>query len=237
MSKLIQTTFIALTLLLGFTSIATAVDTLETFDPGASDFEFYAGFSGIGLAKYEKGINTEILYGYGLIENFSATVTASFESNEYFGNGNAALGFGICGTPVDTDHFDLDLILNAAIEGGGLSDFSLIPALEMNFDLKPDQELWGMFLIFEQTLASSDESVADDPATTADESKEKFVFRPVSAITLGTYLTIAKDHQLLLQFDVEIPNNPEATKKDYTIGGIALGYNVVLQHYQIQSQN
>lgn len=209
-----------------------AVDTIETFDPGASDFEFYAGFEGIGLDKYQKGISTEIALGYGLIENFSAIVGVAASSNEYFNNGEAELGLGIFGTPLDTDHFDLDLKLNAAIGGTGLTNFSLTPGLELNFDLKPDMALWGMYLIIDESLSGRDESVEDDPTTpNVDESNEKYVFAPVTVVAIGTYYTIAEKHQLLLQFDSEILNNPASGEDTFILGGIALGYNVVLNDY------
>jgi len=226
MKKIARVTILTIIFTLSFVTALFAADTLETFDPGASDVEFFGGFEGIGLDKYQKGLSMEIVYGYGLIENFSASVALSAGSNEYFGDGSAALSFGIFGTPLDTDHFDLDLMLNASVEGAGLADFSIAPGLELNFDLKPDQALWGIYLIIEEVLAG--EKTTEDDPTTAAIDETAFTFKPVTALTLGTYLTVKDGHQLFLQFDSEILNNPEGTEKTFHVGNLALGYNVML---------
>ncbi len=223
-----------------------AADTTETFDPGASDFEFYAGVDGIGKGKYEKTVSAEALLGYGLMERFSGYLAAGGEANERFGDGAGWVGLGIFGTPVDTDHFDLDLMLDA---GFGASDFSLAPSLELNIDLDPEMRTWGMYVRVSENFMGRDETPDAEPgeidcesvydtqsggrtivcAQQPDETADpKFELAPVTGVTVGTYYTISEKHQLLLEYDMAFANNPAKDEEDTEIGGVALGYNVVL---------
>ena len=87
---------------------------------------------------------------------------------------------GIFGTPVDSDHFDLDLFLDASFSP---DEFGLTPALELNFDLAPDLEVWGVYIRVEEGFSGRDESTEDDPATVAvDESETKFVLAPTNRL-------------------------------------------------------
>ncbi len=210
-----------------------AVDTTETYDVGATDYEFYLDFSGIGLDKYEKTISATAVLGYGFMERFSGHVSVFGESNEYFGDGGGGVLMGFFGTPVDSDHFDLDLHLDAAYSA---DEFGLTPSLEMNFDLLPDLEKWGVYIRAEEGLAGRDESTEDDPVTAADESRADFAFAPSTGLTAGTYWTVAPDHQLLLEYDMSFANNPADGEDTVGIGGVALGYNVVL-HESVEMIN
>jgi hypothetical protein len=205
---------------------AWGADTCEVFDVGATDFEFYLGYDGIGLDKYEGALSGEVVAGYGFMDGFSGYISAAGESNEYFTTGSGGLAFGIFGTVVDTDHFDLDLFLNV---GFTAEEFGLTPALELNFDLEPDLALWGIYLRVEQALAGRDESTEDDPATAGvDESRTKYTFASTTGLTVGTYYTVAENHQLLLEFDMAFANNPAAGEDTTELGRVALGYNVML---------
>ena len=205
---------------------AKAADTCETFDLGATDFEFYLGYDGIALEKYEGVVSGEVVLGYGFMDGFSGYLAAAGAANEYFTKGSSGLAFGIFGTVVDTDHFDLDLFLHG---GFAADEFGLTPALELNFDLEPDLALWGMYLRVEQALAGRDESTEDDPATAdVDESSARYVFASSTGLTVGSYYTVAENHQLLLEYDMSFAHNPTAGEDTMEIGGVALGYNVML---------
>ncbi|RJO66186.1 MAG: hypothetical protein C4523_13995 [Myxococcales bacterium] len=208
---------------------ASAADTLEPFDVGATDFEFYAGAAGLGNDKYESSVFGEFALGYGLTERLSGYVAGSAVGNEYFRQGEGSLAFGLYGTPLDTDHVDLDLILDLGISGAGLTDFGVTPGVELNFDLAPDLALWGVYLLIEEAIGGRDASVPDDPATpNQDESELRFERNFDTLLTLGTYWTAAEGHQLLLQFDSAIHHTPEAGQERFEIGGAALGYNVAV---------
>jgi len=204
-----------------FSQTLTAADTCETFDLGASDLEFYLGYDGIGLEKNQGVISAEVVAGFGITERFSALISLSGESNEYFSNGTGGAGFGIFGTIVDTDHFDVDLFLNAGI---GPDSFSISPSIEINIDLKPDLELAGIYFRVEEMLAGRDEST---------DNNEKHAFAGELGITSGIYYSIHSGHQLLLEYDMTVLNNPDKGEERLNIGGIALGYNVVV-HKKIE---
>jgi len=205
---------------------ANAADTTEAFDIGATDFEFYLGYDGFGLSKYEGAISAEAVLGYGFTKNFSGCVAVGGESNEYFGDGSGSVAFGLFYTAFDSDHFDLDFMLGGSAAS---QEFALTPGLELNFDIAPDLAVWGLYVRAEEELASRDESIEDDKATaTIDESATKFVFAPATALTIGTYWTVAEGHQLLLEYDMTFANNPVKAERTIEYGAVALGYNVGL---------
>jgi hypothetical protein len=215
-----------------------AADTTETFGIGASDFELYLGFDGAGLGKYEKTVSAAALVGFGFMDRFSGYVTAFAEGNEYFSEGGGGAGFGIFGTPVDTNHFDLDLFLDS---GFGEGEMHIAPAVELNLDAKPDLGLCGLYLRAAEVLEGRDDSVEDDPATDTDETHEKHTFAPTTSLTVGAYVTIAEIHQILVEYDVGFHHGlndaPEGKPKVVEHGGVALGYNVVVsEHFEIISQ-
>ena len=203
-----------------------AADTVETFDVGATDVDFYVGVDGLGNERYEKTLYTDMMLGYGLIPGFSAYFGAAGESNECFGDGSGNLYFGVYGTPLDSDHVDLDLFLGSDIAPGA---FSLMPSLELNFDLEPDLALWGVYVRLGEVLTGRDTSLPDDEETVrVDESRTRFQFAPVTELTFGTYWTVAEGHQLLLEYDMAFAHRPDEGERGAEIGGLALGYNVAL---------
>ncbi|MCP4604699.1 MAG: hypothetical protein GY847_29960 [Proteobacteria bacterium] len=201
---------------------ALAVDTVETWDVGATDVDFYLGLDGLGLGKHEKTVYGDIMLGYGLVERFSAYVGTTLQGNEYFSDGSAGLYLGIFGTPVDTDHFDLDLFLDVSAEGSGFEQFALSPALELNIDLDPQMDSWGIYLrvpfpLQGRKLSSPDHEESDDfEASFHLES------------TLGTYYTIAEIHQILLEYNMGFHPKSDDGERDLDVGGLALGYNVLI---------
>lgn len=140
-----------------------------------------------------------------------------FSSNEYFGHPEGSVFAGIFGTPIDTAHFDLDIGLDLSF---GTAGFQLTPFLEMNLDLKPNLGLWGIYIRIEEYLAGTNDALAG--------GSSHFRFTPVTNLAIGSYWTVVPDHQLLLEYAAEIPNNPSAGENKFDAGGIALGYNVAV---------
>jgi len=232
-------------LLIMAASSTEAADTTETFDPGVSDFEFYMGYDGIGLEKYEGTLYAEALLGIGFMDRFSGYLAVAGESNEIFSNGGGGVSLGIFGTALDTDHVDMDLFLDASFS---TDSFGLTPALEINFDLQPDLAVWGLYIRIEENLSGRDEteepedaplsckeqvspqggkSIVCTPLAT-DDPKASYAFAPSTGLTFGTYYTVSDGHQLLLEFDMSLANNPADDEDTLEVGGLALGYNVVL---------
>jgi len=207
-----------------------AADTTEAFDVGATDFEAYLGFDGIGLDKYQKTISANALLGVGFVEGFSGYLASGAEFNEVFAAGEGWVSFGIFGTPIDTDHFDLDLFLSAEHAPGYAA---LVPAVEINLDALPDLAGYGLYLRVEEVLAGRDSSVEDDPGTASvDESRERYDFVPATALTIGGYWTLDEIHQVLLEYDMVFHHGknrePEFIQESTEVGGVALGYNVMV---------
>ena len=93
-----------------------ASDTTETFPVGVSEVDLFSGFEGMGRRRGERALSGDFMLGIGLIERLSAFVGTAFEANEYFHDPQVVAYFGLLGTPLDTPHVDLDLMLTC---GGG----------------------------------------------------------------------------------------------------------------------
>lgn len=190
-----------------------AADTVEPFDPGVSDFEMYAGYYGIGRESKERRLGIEAVLGAGVTTRFSAYVVAGLGAVEDLSEPEAFLGAGVFGSPLDTEIFDLDLLLGIALDGKALSCFHVLPGLEMNLDfsrfgfyLRAGAHVWG--------------EPAPDENQDADTSTTAAVF-----LNPGAYLTVREKHQLLIEYDMGIL---PAEDSPVEIGGIALGYNLAV---------
>ena len=90
-----------------------AADTVETWDVGATDVELAIGLDGVGPAPAERTHSAVMLLGYGIVERLSAYLGTTLEGDQVLSNGRAYVHLGAFGTLVETDHFDLDLFLDA----------------------------------------------------------------------------------------------------------------------------
>lgn len=203
-----------------------AVDTAEVYPPGASDLELYLGAEGLGGAEAEQAIWARGLAGIGVADRFSAYFTVSGQAEPHLADGSAGAGFGVFGTPLDSDHVDLDLLLDV---GFGADAFRVTPAVEINFDLEPDLALWGVWLWLGEALSGRDDSIPDDPFTPmVNETATRNTFAPVTELAVGTYITIAEGHQILFQYDMALSHNPDESEGMLDVGGVAMGYNVLI---------
>lgn len=198
---------------------AKAADTTETWDAGAADVDFYLGFDGIGHGE-EGVIAGNIMIGYGLVDRLSAYLGLALEAANRLSKESGDLRLGIFGTPLDSDHLDLDLFLEIGAAGPNFDEFRIVPALELNLDLKPDRSSAGFYLRAALPLharSRSGSSMSGDSSLVFD----------VEGV-IGAYMTIAKSHQLLVEFDTLFHQHPAEGERSSEIGGIAFGYNVVL---------
>lgn len=217
-----------------FNPSAFACDTLELFDPGVSDFEFYLSYLGACKDEPERGIGAEVLLGIGINSWLSGQIYASGEGNEALSEGTGAFGFGIFSTPLDTDHFDFDIGLNATVSGLGpgeespaghsQAEFSLTPFIELNLDSDPDMNGYGFYVVVEETLGGRDESFIDNLA----QEIRSFTLTPGTALTLGSYYTVREGQQVFLCYDMAFNHRNGEGERKTEVGGIALGYNGML---------
>jgi len=164
-----------------------------------------------------------------LLPRFSGYLSLGAASDEYLTHAKGGYSFGLFGTPLDTRYVDLDLLLDVGMTGENFNQIGVTPGFELNFDLKPDRELWGLYVRIQDTLSGRDESVEDDPATpNVNEAKKKFVLTRATHHTFGTYFTIAGRHQILAEYYQTANSNPALGELGLDSDGFALGYNVML---------
>ena len=211
---------------------ATASDTIETWDEGAVDFELYTGAEGMGLGHSERSIFADTTLGYGIVNRLSGYLRGTGEASEQLAEGTGEAGVGLFGTAIDSDHFDLDLILDF---GFGADGPAITPAVEINVDAEPDLAFWGGYLRAEESFAGRVEP-ASAPAPGAPEAEPDQVLAPVTTATLGWYWTAGADHQLLLEADGSVYHHPAQDEAPVDFGGFAAGYNVAV-HESIELIN
>jgi len=170
-------------LLVSAPTSAQALDTWETWDPGGVgiDMGFTGGFA-LGGRDKAPSVETSAgtwVYGYLGLETISV-----YGWVEVYGYGDSAElggGWGLYGTPIDTNHFDMDVgFLFSAYHGS----IAPTPWIELNLDVKPDMELFGVFARAE--LYPSITPVGPTPEIAVD-----------LALTAGTYLSVGTGQVLL----------------------------------------
>jgi hypothetical protein len=196
---------------------AHAADTVETWDVGATDVDFYLGFDGISAD--EGSSFGDIMLGYGILDGFSAYLGTTLEGNEHLAEGSSTLYFGIFGTALNTDHFDLDVFLRVASGG---DELQLAPALELNWDLDPEMRTWGTYLRARVPLYGH-EVPSPGPSLTMEQDATYHV-----ETCVGAYRTLGESHQVLVEYNVDFHPASHEDVRSVDHGGVALGYNVML---------
>lgn len=191
-----------------------AADTLEPFAVGLSDAEVYLGFEGVGpTAKNAYG---ELVLGFGLLERLTFLMGGVVQHDPELSATSGELYAAMMGTVLDTDHLDLDLVLELRFTGEALDRPRVTPMLELNLDRRPDMSSWGLYLRAGVPLQGR-ESPAGGAWQLALQVEN----------TVGAYRTMGR-HQLLLEYDMAFDPSPLAEQLAVTVGGLALGYNVTI---------
>jgi len=200
-----------------FTTLpAFAADTIETWGPGAADFEVYSGMSGLGAAEAQQSITGTAVMGWGVAEKFSAYMATSLAADSYLANTETTLEFGVFGTPLDSEHVDLDLGLAMKAAGPGLSQTVVAPFWEVNLDKVADLAAYGMY-VRGMTEIFGTKTDCNKPARSFDVN-----------LTLGSYYSVSPRQQLLLEYEVTIHEDPDAGDAELKAGVAHVGYNVLL---------
>ena len=116
------------------------------------------------------------------------------------------MGFGFFKNVVDTDYFDFDLSFDA--ETLGAPCYS--GGFEMNFDLRDELKLAGIYLQGSHSVFGSE----DDSSNRIDES----------SLTAGKWLSVSEKAQVLLQYD----SSYNFDEREYSRGSAALGFNCMV---------
>lgn len=206
----------------GAAATVRAADTLETWDAGSGNTDFYVTMDGMGRSLEEQGVAGDMLLGWGVADRFSTYLSVALAADGTLADGDAALGVGLFGTPLDTDHVDLDLVLDLCAGGSGLHDLCVGPALELNLDASPDLSTWGAYA--RAGLAISGREVGQEGAKLGG-SGGRVADR---VLTVGAYRALGARSQLLLEYDLTWLDEPEAGAPTVERGGLALGLNRML---------
>ena len=192
---------------------AYASDTLETWDVGATDVDFYVGFDGLNASG--GGSFGDIMLGYGIVERFSAYLGTTITSDEQLRDGATETYLGVFGTIVDTAFFDLDVCLQLASASGA---FELAPAVELNVDADPAMKSWGGYTRIHFPVHGRREP----SATMAPDVTYHIAF------VLGLYRTIRDRHQILIEYALDLHPDAAPEQGGLELGAVSVGYNVQL---------
>jgi len=211
-----------------------ACDTIEPYDIGVTDFEAYASLIGVGKHEPDRGFSAEVLLGIGIMEWFSAHLYGGGESNWKFSEGAGFFGFGVFATPLDLNHFDIDLGINVTVGGLGQgapapadhsqAEFTFTPFVELNLDSDSDMSGYGLYVQVFETLGGRDESRFTD----LEEEIRDFTLTPGTALVVGSYLTVVNGQQLFLCYDMAFNHRAADDERKTDVGGVAVGYNACL---------
>ncbi len=231
-SKMVYRRFLSALILLGllgFHKTSLAIKTTEPYDYGPSVFELHLGCDGLGLESEQVSILAKLLLGYGLNDWLSGYLMFRNYDTEYLVNGQGEAIFGLFGTPIDTNHLDLDLILDISLGGLSFGQLALSPGFEVNLDRKDDLSAYGAYFLFGLNIFGRDLSVEDDPLTeSVDESRKILEVTTSADFTLGGYFALSDSKQLLLQYVFGIDPNTSGDAHEFRNGSLELGYNMML---------
>lgn len=192
---------------------ARAADTIETWDVGAADVEFHTGVDGLGSPPGERVGSVDFVLGYGTGRRVSVYLSGGLAVDEGFAT-RAGLALGMFGTPLDTDHVDVDVLLELGGSGDGLRELVVTPAVELNLDAAPDRASFGGYVRVATPVPARANAAATHPAALD--------------LTVGLYAMAAERHQLLLELSLAVRPFASGSEPDVDGAGIALGYNVQL---------
>lgn len=163
---------------LGATGAARGADTMEVWDPGAVDLEAYGGWDRLGRPRAERVVSGDFLLGAGVTRQVSVYGGVTLAAAEDFASHAVAPYAGLVASLMDTDHVDVDVLLDATVEGPGFTQLQLLPLLELNLDLLPDREVAGVYGRWSVPMGTGPRAPGTDP----------FLLRP------GGLLSVPRDN-------------------------------------------
>lgn len=199
---------------------ATAADTVETYDRGATNLELYLGMDGLGPSGAAPAANGDLVLGYGLTGGLSAYVATAIETGEDLGNRTHDARVGLIATPWDGETLDLDLLLELGGGGHGFSSLWIVPGVELNLDFTSSIGAFGPYVRASVPINGERHRNVDGSTT----------FRTDHALDLnpGLQWTPWDGHQFLIEYGVALRLGRVDEADTWEDGGAALGYNVAL---------
>lgn len=192
---------------------AFCADTLENFEPGFSDVEFYAGTSGLGQKHSEVVRSGEVLLGVGLHEKLSGYFGAAFEADAHLAGAAAGLNLGLFSTLHDGEHIDFDLLLDLGMAGSASDMMNVMVGGELNYDESSGQSNWGVFL----NLSAAWRNAGADEGVVSERIAMDL------PMLIGAYRGLGSGGQLFATFDMILFDLGQANMENQA--HIALGFN------------
>ncbi len=194
---------------------ARAADTVESWDPGAANIEAYAALEGVGRSRAEASVTGDMLAGYGLVRGLGAYLSTTVSADGHLTERSSELGFGLLSTPLDSEPWDLDLMLDVRSAGNGSETLLVSPSAELNWDRAPDLAAWGLYT--RAGLCMSRVETTGGAASLTDV-----------CLAVGGYYALTPRAQLLLEIDAEVADRPGDAPSEFRAGGVNVGYNLVI---------
>lgn len=203
---------------------AFALDTTELLDPGVVEAAPAISLDNIHDGK--PGFTSEIALGYG-VSDFM-TVAGIFSASTAEGLAEPSFAFTLEGvfTPVDTEMFDLDFVIDFTYDGG---EYSVTPMFEFNLDSDNDMSFWGAYLTLALPITSSVVTENTESKVETDVGLE---------LGLGFYISFVADQALFLEGGFNYANLAENLGEREVEGGyVAVGYNFALfENYELTTE-
>jgi hypothetical protein len=216
-------------LLLGEAPTARAADTYEPWDAGASGLEFYLAGDGLASGRGQGALSGELLLDYGVAPGLSLLLDTTLRASDTLQGGQASLAMTVYATPVDSAHVDLDLFLELQL--AELRQMVVTPSLELNLDERDDRSSFGAYLrLGLPVYGLDDDAPSSSPLAILDTGVH-------AEATLGAYLVVSRQHQLLVELSGQAHPSTEAGSVELRAPGLALGYNaMLLERFELISQ-
>ena len=176
-------------------ALAVAADTVEVWEPGDSEVDLY-----VDHAPRSGESSAAVMFGHGLTRGISAYVGATLAGVDGFAERTTGFYFGMLATLFDSDHVDVDVLVDVTETTGQATEIS--PGIELNLDADRDMASWGLYA---RVGAAAHAGALGG--------------------TVGAYQQVASGHQLLVEYHRQIAPRGGAKAGP---GAIALGYNLAL---------
>lgn len=205
---------------------ARAADTTELWEQGDVNVDFYTGHRGMGLSADEKEVFGELMVGYGVGKTISAYLGGTLQGDGKLYQGEQGVFLGLYGTPLDTEHIDLDLFIDFSAASGEDS-LTITPALELNLDSNNKMSFIGAYL--RAGLPVYGISVAEKDSAGAEV--ENVYTRYDVEFEAGVYYAFHPGHMLFLQHGTAIHpthEDDDSVPTQVRLNDLAIGYNFLL---------
>jgi hypothetical protein len=177
------------------------------------------GMSRLGAGRVGAGVFGDLQVGYGVADRLSAYLGVTLQANGFLADAAPGLRLGAFTTLIDTDHFDLDLLLEFGGDGPGFSRVHVLPGTELNLDF--DTALGRVGLYLRGGLRVAGQQIAGVAAPAYETTLQL-------QLTPGLSWSPREGHRLLVETGGLVHFACSEAPRHWEHAGVALGYNRVL---------